>query len=58
MDSIYINLNSHIKNVNINNKNKNNINIIIVIGLVAGMDAITREAPEDHRTLIWSSKYK
>ena len=42
MDSIYINLNSHIKNVNINNNNKNNINIIIVIGLVAGMDAITR----------------
>ena len=42
MDSIYINLISHIKNVNINNNNKSNINIIIVIGLVAGMDAITR----------------
>ena len=40
MDSININLNSHIKNINVNNKN--NINRINVIGLVAGMDAITR----------------
>ena len=42
MDSININLNSHIKNININNSNKNSINRINVIGLVAGMDAITR----------------
>ena len=51
MDSININLNSHIKNININNNNKNDINRINVIGLVAGMDAITR-TPEDHGTLI------